>query len=145
MVPASRGCGEASRPTALLRPAHNNVNQAVMLTFIVLQVIRALPLFKHSACWHWLAETSAPSLRCRHRRSMVSSRTRSSRMPSPWAATFGTTCYLKFQQRLPTEVKGAKLLTGFVTADIVLKSEASTRLSNPKLLSLPQSMATGIH
>ena len=30
-------------------------------------------------------------------------------------------------------------------ADIVLKSEASTRLLNQKLLSLPQSMATGIH
>ncbi len=84
-------------------------------------------------------------LRCRQCRSMAPSRTRSPRMPSPWAATFETTCSLKFQQRLPTEVKGAKLLIGFVTADIILKSEASTRLLSPKLLSLPQSMATGIH
>ena len=65
-------------------------------------------------------------------------------MPSLWAATFETTCSLKFPQKLPTEVKRAKLLVGFVTADSVLKSEASTQLSNPKPLSLPQSMATGI-
>ena len=76
---------------------------------------------------------------------MAPSRTRSPRMPSLWAATFEITCYLKSQQRLPIEVKAAKVLVEFDATDIILKSEGSTPLLNPKPLSLPQSMATDIH
>lgn len=76
---------------------------------------------------------------------MARSRTRSTRVPSLWAATFETTCSLRSQQRLPTEVRAAKVLIGFDAADIILKSEGSTRLSNPKLPSLPRSMATATH
>ena len=145
MVPASRYCGEASWLAALLCPTHNRVNQPGMLTFTALQRVWTLPLFRRSICWYWASEISAPSRRCQQRRSMAPSRRRSPPMLSLWAATFGTICSLKFQQRLPIEVKGAKLPIGCVPADIVLQSEASTRLLNPKLLSLPQSMATGIH
>ena len=116
-----------------------------MLIFTALQTVQTFPLFIRSICEHWAAETSTPALKCRQCRSMAPSRARSPRMPSLWAVTFETTCSLKFQQRLPIEVNGAKVLLALVTADIVLKSEASTRLLNPKLLSLLQSMATGIH
>ena len=145
MVPASKYCGEASWLAALLCPTHNRVNQPGMLTFTALQRVWTLPLFRRSICWYWASEISAPSRRCQQRRSMAPSRRRSPPMLSLWAATFGTICSLKFQQRLPIEVKGAKLPIGCVPADIVLQSEASTRLLNPNLLSLPQSMATGIH
>ena len=83
--------------------------------------------FKNSTCCLWVAEIPVLSRRCRQRRSMAPSRTRSARAPSLWAATFETICSLKYQQRLPIEVRGVKVFMVFNAADMMLKSEGSTR------------------
>ena len=75
-------------------------------------------LVTNSTCRQSIAEISVPLARCRQSESMAPSRTRSTRVPSLWAATFETTCSLKSQQRLPIEVKAARVLIGLDAADI---------------------------
>ena len=74
--------------------------------------LEASSLSNNSPCRLWVAEIPVPSLRCRQRRSMAPSRTRSTRVPSLWAATFETICSSKCQQRLPIEVRGVKYPLG---------------------------------